>query len=444
VELQGIPDGIGFRPGAEAGTVDVYVNHEETHVPFFGTADFQDASVTGWTLNGDGEIVGAEVAIPSSAGYLRFCSSFMAGPGEGFSTYTYFTNEETNDVVDVPSGVPYRPDPSVAPQRQAGYAVALNTDTGEYTQIAGMGRYNHENTVAIPGGWNQFALLSTDDTFSAPSSQLYMYLANQEQHIWQDKGSLWAFQVTRTDEGRVDPFDPYNGANDYLDIDPGDDWQGRFIRVPEEIAKDPPQTALENWSNENNVFQFIRLEDLTYDRNNPRVVYVSDTGATRVVPDPATGRMQRGPSGTVGQADSGSVFAFEFNAKNPRKVDHFWVLAQGDDTAVGAFVGFHNPDNLGTSEKSLMVQEDTGPPNPNSRIWRYDLATEAWSVVAQVTDDGSESSGIVDASHWYGDGAWLLDIQAHDFWVEHEPSEDGSYTKKQEAGQLLIMTIPGT
>ncbi|HZD05315.1 MAG TPA: hypothetical protein VE173_10365, partial [Longimicrobiales bacterium] len=237
VELQGIPDGIGFRPGAEAGTVDVYVNHEETHVPFFGTADFQDASVTGWTLNGDGEIVGAEVAIPSSAGYLRFCSSFMAGPGEGFSTYTYFTNEETNDVVDVPSGVPYRPDPSVAPQRQAGYAVALNTDTGEYTQIAGMGRYNHENTVAIPGGWNQFALLSTDDTFSAPSSQLYMYLANQEQHIWQDKGSLWAFQVTRTDEGRVDPFDPYNGANDYLDIDPGDDWQGRFIRVPEEIAK---------------------------------------------------------------------------------------------------------------------------------------------------------------------------------------------------------------
>ena len=50
-QFQGIPDGIGVRPGAARHTVDVYVAHEETTVPFFGSADFQDASVSKLTLN---------------------------------------------------------------------------------------------------------------------------------------------------------------------------------------------------------------------------------------------------------------------------------------------------------------------------------------------------------------------------------------------------------
>jgi hypothetical protein len=35
--FEGIPDGIGIRPGPEKKTVDVYVNHEQTSIPFFGT-----------------------------------------------------------------------------------------------------------------------------------------------------------------------------------------------------------------------------------------------------------------------------------------------------------------------------------------------------------------------------------------------------------------------
>ncbi len=292
VLFEGIPDGLGLAPGPWEGTVDVYVNHEETTVPFFGEADFQDASVTKWTLdvNSAGVLAGS-VALSSDNGFLRFCSAFMAGPAEGFSRYTFFTGEETNDIVDVPPGAPYGRDPAVAPQRQGGYAVVLDAATGALTQVAGMGRHNHENTVVIPGGWNQFAMLSGDDTFSAPSSQLYLYLANRESHIWEDKGSLWAFRVTGAGAGRLNPNDPFNGANDYLDIQPGDDWQGEFIRVPKQIARGQtglaPQDALEQWSNENNVFQFIRLEDIAYDRNNPRTVYVADTGATKGGPRPS-------------------------------------------------------------------------------------------------------------------------------------------------------------
>ncbi len=318
----------------------------------------------------------------------------------------------------------------------------LDAETGAFTQVAGMGRLNHENTIAVPGGWDQLALLTTDDTFNAPSAQLYMYLADSEDDIWADNGSLWAFKVTRTDEGPINPNDPFNGANDYLDIQPGDVWQGRFIRVPKKIARGqtdlPPQDALEEWSNENNVFQFIRLEDLAYDKNDPRVVYVADTGRTRIVPDPATGRMTRGPGGTVGLADNGRMFRFEFSPDNPRVVTSFSVLADGDAPASAVYVPFVNPDNIDTSVHSLMVQEDAD----DAKIWRYDLAAGTWSVVATVNDPDGESSGIVDASAWFGPGAWILDVQAHGTFIADE--QVGDVLFKQEDGQLLLMNIPGS
>jgi hypothetical protein len=442
--FEGLPDGIGVRPGPGEGTVDVYVSHEQTTVPFFGSRDFQDASVSKLTLDtATNTILEASEAIGPENGYLRFCSASMAGPAEGFSTYTFFANEETDDIVDVPAGAPYGPDPSIAPQRQGGYVVVLDTDSGEFTQVAGMGRHNHENTIAVPG-YEQLAMLSTDDTFNAPSSQLYLYLANDESHVWQDKGSLWAFRVTRDNGAPLNPNDPFNGANDYLDLEPGDEFQGEFIRVPKKIARgttgEEPQAALENWSNDNNVFQFIRLEDLAYDKNDPHTIYIADTGRSRIVPDPETGRLIRGPGGTVGMADNGRVFKMVMNDNNPRKVDSLTVLAQGDDPELSYFVGFSAPDNMDTSSNSLMVQEDAD----FGQIWQYKFSDESWTAVADVVDTGGESSGIVDVSEWYGPGSWLLDVQAHDFPdVETDIDEDGNLVKR-EAGQLLFMNIPGS
>lgn len=459
-EFPGIPDGIGIAPGPTEGTINVFVNHEESDVPFPATgvnaqADFQDSSVSKLTLDADtGDLIEAEVAVPASAGFMRLCSSFMAGPDEGFSRYTYMTGEETNDVVDVEPGAPYGPDPSVAPQRQGGLNLLLDAEPdgdGEFVAVPGQGRHNHENTVPVPGGWNQLALLSTDDTFTATTSQLYLYLANSEDHLWQDKGSLWAFQATRDDGVAVDPFDPFNGANDYLDLTVGEEFEGRFIRVPREIAEgttaERPQDALENWSNANNVFQFVRLEDLDYDRSNPRVVYMTDTGATQVVPNPATGRMHR-PAGAAGQANNGSVFRMEFDSNNPRKVNSFTILHDADSQVTKAGVAnLRQPDNMGINEDTMMIQEDASGPPVNSRIWRYDFDSETWDVVATVNENDWESSGIVDASDWLWDGAWLVDVQGHgnDDWVEFEnETPTRPWHLRLESGQLLIMTIPGS
>jgi hypothetical protein len=441
--FEGIPDGVGITAGERHGTLDVYVAHEQSTVPFRDQADFQDASVSKLTLSKrDASVLDASVAISPDEGYIRFCSAFMATHKDGFRHPTFFVGEESNDIIDVPAGAAYGPDPGIAPQRQAGYVVAYDTVTETATPIPGMGRLNHENNIVVPGGWRKTAILTTDDTFSGPSAQLYMYLAGNDKKVIKDKGHLWAFQVTHKNGERVKRKDPFNDANDYLDIRPGDDMRGRFIRVPDAIADgttaDAPQDALENWSNENNVFQFIRLEDLATDKHNKRVVYIADTGRTRVVPDPETGRLMRGDSGTTGQADFGSMFRMEFNKYNPKRVDSFTVLAQGDDEFGDAYVPFVSPDNVGTSAKSLMVQEDAA----NARIWRYDLWSGDWSVVATVNDDEGESSGIVDASKWFGSGAWLVTVQAHGSNDEAE-MVDG-VTLKREDGQLLLVRMPGT
>jgi hypothetical protein len=466
VMFEGLPDGVGIAPtrsnrgrghdhrsprsrshrGRDRGradTIDVYVAHEQTTVPFFGARDYTDASVTRWTVDTrTGRIIDADVAVSPDDGFLRFCSAFMAGPEHGFDSHVFFANEETNDIVDVPAGAPYGADPALAPQRQGGYVVALDTRTGKQTTMAGMGRLNHENTVALPG-YEDLAMLTTDDTFSATTSQLYLYTAGDQKALLKDEGELWAFRVTHKNGAEVDTEDPFNEANDYLDLGLDDEMRGEFIRVPNDVARgqtaEAPQAALENWSIENNVFTFIRLEDVAVDRNNQRVVYVADTGASRVQPDPATGRIGR-PSGAVGQADNGRVFKFVFNRRDPRKVDSFTVLADGDAPGHAKFADFTSPDNLDTSEASLMVQEDTD----GAQIWRLDLAAGTWSAAASVLDPGGESSGITNASEWFGPGSWLVTVQAHDLPHVDETTDADGNTVKREEGQLVLLTLPGS
>ncbi len=450
--LSGLPDGIGVKPGRH-GKVEVYLNHEESRVPFLNEADFVDSSVSKLVLNRHtGGVLSAGVALPDSAGFIRFCSANMVGPAEGFRNYTLVTNEESNDKLAVPAGATYGPDPSITPLRQAGYSVLLNPKTGDYTQVAGLGRMNHENSIVVPGGWRGITMLTGDDTFTAPSSQLYMFRTWSEKALWQDRGSLWAFQVTKKNGTRVNPWDAFNHANDYGDIALGDNLQGRFIRVPDDIARGTsagePQQALEDWSNANNVFQFVRVEDLDYDRNNKRIVYFADTSTTRLEEDPATGRLVRRSSPFVGPYNNGRIFRMEFSAKNPKYVKSFKIMLDGDSGGpnLSGIAALTNPDNLATSRHSLMVQEDTT--SIFSRVWNYDFASHTWSVVATVNDQQWESSGIVDVSKWFGPGAWLLDVQAHGsaFWIESylDTSVTPNVTYKTEAGQVLLLRVPGS
>lgn len=502
--FESIPDGIAIDAG-HRGEADVYVNHETSTVPFpyvvtgptaaNSENDFDNAQMSLLELESeDGVVVvdEAEMVIDSAQGFQRFCSSFLAGRAQGFNKPILFTNEEAVEWVNE-SGTAWPSAAGAAGARQSGAVVALDPKTGRTRTIWGMGRLNHENTVAIPG-YRSVVTLTGDDTFlnNPAQSQVYSYIAKNAKQVLDDKGTMWAF-VSDT-----------AGVDDYYDFAPGSTASvtGHFIQVPRDIATgklngtgrdlvaadvgylppgatdfagdttgvpvDGPQWVLEKWSQLNDVFNFVRIEDIAYDKRPgmSNVVYLADSG--------------RGSTGApgVGKSTNGRIWKMVLDPADPTKVLSLSILIDGDDNPVKTAGEIHQPDNLETTVNSILVTEDpgssqqfpVGSPDPaatGSRLWRVPITNPAAAeVVARVdqsadggpTDvDGKpianlgawEVSGVVDASAAFGPGAFLVDVQAHSLWVEKADGPDlvapagPDFTYKREGGQLLLIRIPG-
>ena len=66
-----------------------------------------------------------------------------------------------------------------------------------------------------------------------------------------------------------------------------------------------------------------------------------------------------------------------------------------------------------------------------------------------AADSGEwESTGIIDASAYFGEGAFLVNVQAHSLILETAPGPDitgdgePDWTFKREGGQLLLLRLP--
>jgi hypothetical protein len=484
-KFESIPDGIavtkdkGRNHGESKGhghEVEVYVNHETSLVPFPATrSDFTNALLSKLTLDRKtGGTLAASYAIPSSANYQRFCSNFLVAHKQGFKRELVLTSEEARDWVNR-TGTAWPATPFAPGAEQAGVVVAYDVESGAYRSIYGLGRYNHENAVALEK-YHKPVILSGDDTFDAPASQLYLYTAANGDDVWNDKGRLYAFVSNNA------------AVNDYGDLHLGDSVAGHFIAVPRTIATgkkadgsevkaadfgypappsgvpDGPQWVLESWSNANNVFQFIRIEDLAYDRRHKNIVYFADTGEPRAIPNPATGRLQRGPSGTTGPFPNGRIFQLVLDKKDPLVVKSLSILPNADFDAggYGNVNVVHQPDNVETTKHSLLITEDpgshnqynppAGPGKTAARLWQYDLKKGTLTVAAVVDHSSDptgqrlgnwESSGIADASKAFGKHWFLIDVQAHGWEIETQTNPSPPNLAR-ENGQLLLIKIPHT
>jgi hypothetical protein len=517
--FESIPDGISVKTRGQ-GRVDLFVNHETSKVPFpynqvaptaaNGENDFDNAQVSQLVLNQHSAgVLNGSFAIRSSAGYQRFCSNYLATEKEGFDREILFTNEEAIDYV-------FRREDSWPPpighpdEKQIGLVVALDVRTGKHTPIHGMGRHNHENSVAITG-FDDLVVMSGDDTFTSgpltipagglipagtrpAQSQLYSYLASDTDSLLADEGELWAFVSDNP------------SFNDYYDFTPGSTQSvsGHFVKVPKNIATgldtdgselkaadvgyplppndgswqrdnrtptastgyDGPQWVLEYWSQLNDVFRFVRVEDVAYDKRPgmENVVYVVDSG--------------RGTAGTPGPGVStnGRVWKMVLDPDDPTDVTSLSLLVEGDDSPVKSLGEIHQPDNIESTPNGILVTEDpgssqqfpVGSTDPNAttaRLWWVPFSGSPQVVVKvdQSADGGPtdvdgrapgnwgawETSGIVDASDAFGPGSFLIDVQAATLWVERAPGDDNNgdgqpdFTFKRAGGQLLLLKIPG-
>jgi hypothetical protein len=251
---------------------------------------------------------------------------------------------------------------------------------------------------------------------------------------------------------------------------------GSFSRPPGKTtgpSVDGPQWVLERWSQLNRVFQFIRLEDMAYDKRAGKgnTVYIVDSGRGAAGPLKA--------AGVVGDdlSTNGRIWRMVLNKTNPNLVNSLSIFIEGDDNVVKTRGEIHQPDNIESTRNGLLITEDPGssqqfsptdtdPRKTPARIWQYIFSNGRLRVVARVNqaaDEGPtdvdaagkgnfgawEASGVVDVSRWYGPGMFLVTVQAHTLWVEKRAGPDLSspagpdWTYKREGGQLVLLHVPG-
>lgn len=469
--FESLPDGIAVTRTA-SGRVIAYVNHETSTVPFPYTPaapteansqnDYKNAMVSRLVLSGTGlNVFSGTKVIPSTANYQRFCSNFLGRKVHGFDRKLLLTSEEATDFVNR-SGQAWPATLSEPPSEQAGVVVAYDPKLDQYRSIHGMGRFNHENAVALPGHGHP-VILSGDDTFvtDPAQSQLYMYSAASRKKLWNDNGTLYGFVADTA--GYDNYYDFVQGSTDVI--------TGHFEPM-DPAAASGTQTALEADSDAKGVFQFLRVEDIAYDRNDPNIIYFADSGR-------ATTSAGTNPYAST----NGRIFKMVLDPSDPTIVTAMSILIEGEGTLLKDPDAIHQPDNLETTANSLLITEDpssgnqftpidVNPDKTAARVWLYDFGTQTKTVVARVdqsSDEGPndvdnaakgnfgawEASGIIDVSQYYGDGAFLIDVQAHSLWVNKKDGPDVTgptagtpdglpdFTYKREGGQLLLLRIPG-
>ena len=201
---------------------------------------------------------------------------------------------------------------------------------------------------------------------------------------------------------------PYSGA-----LKVNEPIASSWIEVPNSAALS--SAALQTTVTDLGAFPFVRLEDSDYDHRvgTKPALYFVDTGSESTLCNGA-------PCDAYG-----SIYRLEFDPTNPAGTARLILLAR----SAGAATGWSSPDNIAHNGSSLMVQEDPAnstfagqrspqiykfAPGPTGRLGKADVVVSLTNPTCNdVAGTCWESSGIIDASKWFGPGSWLFDVQAH-------------------------------
>jgi hypothetical protein len=437
-QMIGIPDGLGARSGKRNATI-VYMNHELRFdllsEPVVGGPLNRGSFVSRLVLNRSGTVLSGERAYDSvfvedtfigpaaeaensTPGFGRFCSAFLGTSATGFDRPIFFTNEEA----DAPR--------TFDPKGASTVAVFNN----EAHVLPKLGHFAKENSVAMPVRGKRTVILSLEDGPNTPDSQLYMYVGNKVQRRRAsvlsrnglNNGTLYAFASS----------DP--SRNSELTFQDGT-IEGHWVEIPN--AGDLTDAETEAVADAAGAFGFVRIEDGAFSKHSRKNFYFVTTGGNAAAGN-ALGRLYHLRL-NPGQPPADAELSVVYNADQ--------VAAAGGDIAV-------SPDNIDTSARYLMVQEGGTMPardfiNQKARefsIWRFGFTNDKLRIdpasatrVVELDPPGRdgivplrpgpwESSGIIEASAFFGADSWLFDVQAH-------PPTTAPAPNTVEDGQLLLM-----
>ena len=391
-QMTGIPDGLGAYK--DSGMLQVLMNHELGR-SFPAVPPGVDARISKLTINRQTHgVLGARYLFGGQELFERFCSATLERIN---GTPYYLTGEEA-----IPVG-------------HDGSSIVMNAETGAWQETPQFGHFEHENVVPVPGS-SKFVLVSTEDNFRAGvPSYLFAYIADS----WEDAvsgdpahGSLYVWRA-------LDPADTAFGMTK------GSTVPGEFVPISQ--AENANDVTLKAAATTRGAFRFSRLEDAAVAYQRSGRLYFSDTG------------------GKAGEATiNGRIYRLDIDPSDPTQAS---VRLELDSTVED----FANPDNLGTSPRSLMIQEDRENPNRTqySRILRYDFNDGSLTPVARVNTLAGlpgqwESSGIIWAGNLLGGGWWLTSVQAHTLTAPQPGPSLEPDSSTGEDGQLDALFVPGS
>jgi hypothetical protein len=391
-QFSGAPDGIGAYQSAP-GRYEVFLNHETSH--YWG--DAADARISHLTLNANANVLAASYPVDGREGYWWFCSSTLAYVD---GVPWYFTGEEW------------------ARTPRGGMAIAMNALTGRVVETPQFGSMAHENVIPVPDLARSVVLLPEDSR--GGRAQIWAYFADSVRDAIKGRGTLRTWVPDSNLDGDPSP----------ADISKGQSLTGRFVTV--KGSERMRGERLNDAANELGAMDFVRIEDAAYDPAQPGVTYWADTGAA------------------TKESRQGRLYRFVMDPSRPSRAT-LEVILDGDDGDP-----ITNPDNLGISDEALVIQEDRNfPASGYNRVWTWDLTTQSLTKVARTDPTERameraggpgawESTGVVDVSEFFGDGAWLMNVMAHYTNVRQPGPDLRIDSGKGGGGQLLLVRIPGT
>ncbi|MGH2590615.1 MAG: alkaline phosphatase PhoX [Actinomycetota bacterium] len=407
--MVGIPDGTGAHSNPD-GTRTIFMNHElpvsptvATSQPIIGDPVNRGAIVSKLIVDGDGNVLSGDraydvvydesaanpVRLPppdasnSTRPFSRFCSATLVGPPDGFDRWIYMPNEEEGTESNTFDG-------------KGGVAVAVFDN--ELHTMPKLGRFAWENTIPQPNSKdNRTVVLSMEDgpvqtDPAVENSQVYMYVGTKGRSPGAsvlnrnglDNGSLFVLA----------PVDPAQRLEQSFGDEDGS-IPVKWVQVPN--ADSTTETQLEAASDAAGAINFARPEDGAFNKKNKNHFFFVTTG------------------GLAGENELGRLYSLRINPSDPTAKGALRVVYEADEVIAGGGDIAISPDNVDTSDKYLMINEDgttesrivMGQKGRDGSIWRFKLNGGSGGVdvnsakrIAELDPPGQLGGGTVGPGIW--------------------------------------------
>ncbi|MFN8569619.1 MAG: DUF839 domain-containing protein [Kouleothrix sp.] len=405
--LVGIPDGMGAFDNKD-GSFTLLMNHElRAGLGATRAHGANGAFVSKWTIRKrdlavlKGEDLIQQVVTwntatssynPPAAGvpFSRFCSANLPARGAfyhdgvGYNGRIFMNGEENGP---------------------EGRAFAHLLDGTSY-ELPRLGKFSWENALANPDTGKKTVVIGTDD---GTGGQLYVYIGKKTNsgspvdRAGLTNGILYGVKVTGFADENPDTGIPSGTKFTLISLGNVENLTGAQLDAASDAA---------------GITHFQRPEDAEWDPRNSDDFYFATTASF------------------IGQS---RLWRLDFkDIERPEIGGKIELLLDGSE-------GPKMMDNLTVNRRGqVIIQEDPGNQSYIAKIWRYDIARDRLTEIAQhdparftpgapgfLTQD-EESSGVIDVSSILGQGWYLLAVQAH----------YATDAELVEGGQLLALRVP--